>query len=479
VNGFKISENRRQYQRQSAMIATLVALFFLFGPIVPFLFRYSDGVGLISFSLLPFGLLSYYQFLKKPSQKTRVTLITLLSLILLVDISIFSTLFLGMVAVFLATTGWKKIEKKIKSSILITIYSLLITTFWYGPTYWWRILFSPSFAGKPLFSVIGQIGQLLPIALAVTLAAISGKFFKPKQKKLRTNNYQLITISKFAFFWLFIFGFLTLMRFIADPDFWLDWMSYGTELQLGLAIALALLLGKLGRLGALGAWLFLFSFTFNKHVLGSIQKDITKTVEYRIGEALVEEIKKHPGNGKHLPGEALFQGSLLEGGSEAKGSTSERKHPGGGAIAKASLPRGETKTESSTPGEGSSRISPTPGVSGGTPGVNAKVFLSGTTAFWLNAFFDIPQVRGGNDGPSAHPDWRAAAWEIRDGSTGSPQGAQKSVEWLKKLGVSYLVVHTSASEEFWHDFKHPEKFEDAEGLEKVYDQEGDRIYRLN
>ena len=70
--------------------------------------------------------------------------------------------------------------------------------------------------------------------------------------------------------------------------------------------------------------------------------------------------------------------------------------------------------------------SSTPGVSGKTPGVDARAFLSGTTAFWLNAFFDIPQVRGGNDGPSAHPDWRAAAWEIREG-----KDPEKSVEWLK------------------------------------------------
>jgi len=107
---------------------------------------------------------------------------------------------------------------------------------------------------------------------------------------------------------------------------------------------------------------------------------------------------------------------------------------------------------------------------GGDHGV--KALLSGTTTFWLNAFFDIPQVRGGKDEVSVHPTWREAVWEIREGIE-----PEKSVKWLKDLDISYLVVHIEDSEEFYHDFKHPEKFENAFGLEKIYDEEGDRIYR--
>jgi len=102
-----------------------------------------------------------------------------------------------------------------------------------------------------------------------------------------------------------------------------------------------------------------------------------------------------------------------------------------------------------------------------------RVFLSGSTAFWLNSFFDIPQVRGGRDEASIHPAWRQAVWEIREGTD-----PEKSEEWLKELGVSYLVVHTQESEELYHDFTYPDKFEAASSLKKVFSEKGDIIYQV-
>lgn len=32
------------------------------------------------------------------------------------------------------------------------------------------------------------------------------------------------------------------MRFIADPDFWLDWIVYGAEFQMGIGMGLGLML---------------------------------------------------------------------------------------------------------------------------------------------------------------------------------------------------------------------------------------------
>jgi 3-keto-L-gulonate-6-phosphate decarboxylase len=78
------------------------------------------------------------------------------------------------------------------------------------------------------------------------------------------------------------------------------------------------------------------------------------------------------------------------------------------------------------------------------------------------------------DQAAVHPAWREVAWEIREG-----ENPQKALEWLEKLGVDYLVVHTFKSLEFYHDFSNPEKFEGVEGLEKVYDEGGDRIYKIN
>lgn len=248
---------------------------------------------------------------------------------------------------------------------------------------------APSFAGKPLYQVVSQLGQLLPITLAVILAIFSGRFVKLKSRVL-----------KFAFYWLFIFGFLTLIRFISDPDFWLDWSNYTMEIQLGIAIVLAWLaerrLGRLGLFGVMAVYLSLFGYLFPRYVLGTLQKDIAKSVEYQVGQELAKVVR---------------------------------------------------------PGE--------------------KVFLSGSTSFWLNAFFDITQVRGGDDGPSVDRQWRTAAWEIREGTD-----PEKSLNWLKDLNLSYLVIHAPKSQEYYHDFLYPEKFEKSTNLKKIYDKEGDKIYQL-
>jgi len=237
------------------------------------------------------------------------------------------------------------------------------------------------------------------VALAVSLAFLSIKFFKKKN-----------LLRDFCFYFLFVFGFLTLMRFISDPDFWLDWSSYNGQLQMGLAIlggwGVGRWLKQAGKVEGKAVLTFvsvlvivIWSFTFNKYVLGTLQKDIAKSIEYKISSQLAE-------------------------------------------IAK--------------PGE--------------------RVFLSGTTAFWLNslsASWRIPQVRGGKDTVAPHPMWDRNVWEIRDGT--SPEKALKA---LKELGVSYLVVHTEDSDEFYHDFSYPEKFEKIESLEKIYEEEGDIIYQV-
>lgn len=375
---------------RSREVAFLAAIFYALGPIIPFLFRFSSPLNLITFSFLPYVLLSYVKFLEKRTRKSAGLCILSISLIMLVSVAILPSLVLGMVAIFLATSGWESAEEGIKQTFQILFFALLISTVWYTPGYWWRLLFAPSFAGKPLFKVISELAQLLPVALAIGLAVVSGKIIKSGDRAL-----------KFCFYWLFLFGFLTLVRFISDPDFWMDWSAYSTELQLGLAILVGIMLVRVKKayvftlFCSLALCIFLFVLTVDKYVLGTLQRDITGSVEYRIGEFLSEAVK---------------------------------------------------------PGE--------------------RVFLSGSSIFWLNAFFDVVQVRGGADQAAVHPTWDKAAWELREGTD-----IQKSVRWLDELKIDYLVVHTSASSEYYHDFVYPEKFEETTALEKIYDYQGDRIYR--
>ncbi|MCL5095696.1 MAG: energy-coupling factor transporter transmembrane protein EcfT, partial [Patescibacteria group bacterium] len=337
----------------------------------------------------PWIFLLYLKFLQRETKRIRVFLIILISFVLLIDTLILPSLIFGMVCLFLAKTGWQGIKEKIKKTSLLLFLSIMIATLWYTPIYWLAILGTPSWAGKGLSGLIFWILQILPTTLAFILAIFSVKVFKEKNLP-----------RDFLFYWLFVFGFLTLTRFLSDIDFWLDWTAYTMELQLGISLGLSLLLRRFFKntfsVAFLAIYFFIFLFIFNTFVLKTMQKDIKKTVEYQIGEELTRIV-----------------------------------------------------------------------------GPNERAFLSGTTVFWLNAFFDINQVRGGQDQVVVDQNWRKAAWKIRQG-----QNPSKISQWLRKLKINYLVVHTENSREYYHDFVHPEIFDKISSLEKIYDVAGDRIYRV-
>jgi len=366
--------------------------FYGFGWFTVWSLSVTDGLSLISFASLIYGLVLGVRLLKKSSRKRLISLGIVISFVLLLNSLMVPSLVLGMGVICLAVGRWKKLEARLKLIGKVLMASWLgVTLLWYGWSYWWRLLLAPSFAGKATFKVIGEVGKLLPMVLALSLAVLGGRIVRLKSR-----------LAKFSFYWLLVFGFLSLMRFMADPDFWLDWLVYGWELQLGIAIGLGWWLGRAKNrkdwflrgvsLGvAVLVWLGLF-----KNVSKGMQRYVTEGVEYRIGEVLSRLVK---------------------------------------------------------PGE--------------------RVFLSGSTVFWLNGWFDIAQVRGGVDKASVNPDWRQAAWEIREGTE-----VERSLEWLDRLKVTWLVVHGPESEEVYDDFKHPEKFTEVEGLKKVYDEAGDQIYKL-
>lgn len=368
------------------------AVFFLFGFIVPFLFRFSDGLYLITFSFLPYVLILYWKFLRHKSNKIVILLIVSISFVILLDSLIIPTLVIGMICLLLAQRDWNRIEVKIKSSCLLLFAGLLVATVWYTPGYWLTLLGAPSLAGEGLFRVIASLGKILPIALALAAAIFSIRLSKKRE-----------TLRDFTFYWFFIFGFLSFLRFLSDPDFWLDWSAYGIELQLGLGMTFGILTQKLWLTGnkilfgvLFAVYLVFGGIIFNKYVLGTFQRDIKQSLEYQISSQLNK-------------------------------------------IAK--------------PGD--------------------RVFLSGSTAFWLNTFVDLSQVRGGVDQASKDGSWRNSAWEITKG-----EDSQKALEAIKKLGVKYLVVHTNGSQEYYHDFKNTDKYLNSDAFKLLYNRDGDFIYYL-
>lgn len=99
------------------------------------------------------------------------------------------------------------------------------------------------------------------------------------------------------------------------------------------------------------------------------------------------------------------------------------------------------------------------------------MFATGSTAFWLDAFADVPQVRGGADQGATNPWWAHATYQIVSG-----EDAEISLMWLRALNVSYTVVNYPDSRDFYKDYKFPGKFE--ERLKEVYNQAGDVIYEV-
>jgi hypothetical protein len=100
-----------------------------------------------------------------------------------------------------------------------------------------------------------------------------------------------------------------------------------------------------------------------------------------------------------------------------------------------------------------------------------SVYLSGSHAFWLDVFSNVPQLRGGDDQASTNPWWRQVNYQILNGKLG-----QTSVLLAKAVGIKYIVVSYPGSTEFYPDFVFPRKFEGL--LQKVYDQQKMAIFQV-
>ncbi len=375
------------------IISSLVAILLLILP-----WRYLSALALseasiiLAKNLLPLALLAFWNYLTDKNVKTTIISLITISLLLLINSSILPILVVGISALVLAKAFNKgkvrKLEKYLKPSLLILIAGLLVPTFWYGPSYWYVILTNPSIGGAPGFKAILRVIDLLrygaPLFLAVIAVYSSGKI------KSR--------ISVFTLTWTFTFLFLTIFRFIGDPDFWQDWTAWLFELEIGVALVASQLIVTLKR--AKNSQFSILNFQlFDRRIL------------------LIAILILIP----FLTTNYVY--GLLH----------------------------KPKLISKTIPEGVRSLEKLAEVAG-----NKRVFLSGSTVFWANALYDLNQVRGGHDQVATHPFWDHAAFQLREGSSPELAGA-----WLKTLGVQYVLVHSPLSLEAYHDFKNVDKWKEV------------------
>ncbi|MFZ5392035.1 MAG: hypothetical protein ACOZAR_02460 [Patescibacteria group bacterium] len=93
-----------------------------------------------------------------------------------------------------------------------------------------------------------------------------------------------------------------------------------------------------------------------------------------------------------------------------------------------------------------------------------RVYLTGTPAFWLNVFSDVPQIRGGADNAQPNPWWADASYQINKG-----EDPQLLKSWLKILNIKYILVNYPESGTHYVDYENYERFADFDLVTKFAD----------
>jgi len=105
-----------------------------------------------------------------------------------------------------------------------------------------------------------------------------------------------------------------------------------------------------------------------------------------------------------------------------------------------------------------------------------RVMVPGSSAFWLTAFSDTPEIWGFEQAVTDRK-IRDAVFAIYHGEPAGPHNAEDAVLWLKALGVQAVGVSGPSSTEFYRPFSSPKKFEGV--LEPLWrGSSDDVIYRV-
>ncbi len=230
-------------------------------------------------------------------------------------------------------------------------------------------------------------------------------------KKMLKKLSNLTLLGLFGFI---IFGVVTLVSYFADPDFWQDYTRFGRSLDLSIAFLIGGVVFQQKNIRRsfrlLFYWLLLIVLIY-------------QTISLR-GSGLMSEVG------------SIFESSEYQVGSELQ-----------------QLLLSECKTSETC---------------------EERAYLSGSSAFWFNAWFPYAQVRGGSEMGSLNDWWPHGSFQIREGRT-----SDLTRLWLEAMGVEFVVVHGQDSDEIYHDFRHPSKFDEMDGWEATSKGEGNVIYQNN
>jgi hypothetical protein len=103
-----------------------------------------------------------------------------------------------------------------------------------------------------------------------------------------------------------------------------------------------------------------------------------------------------------------------------------------------------------------------------------RVYVTGSTSFWLNAFTDTPQLIGCCDQGESMPVLQAVPYAVNPPKTVAE--TRQTRAWLQALGVRALVVNGAASTDEYKDIKAPERF--AGLFDLLHEQNGDSVYAV-
>jgi hypothetical protein len=103
-----------------------------------------------------------------------------------------------------------------------------------------------------------------------------------------------------------------------------------------------------------------------------------------------------------------------------------------------------------------------------------RVYVTGSTAFWLNAFTTTPQLIGCCDQGQSMPVLNEVPYKVNIAV--SPAITEEGIDWLRALGVQAMVVNGSTSTDEYKDIRAPERFDGV--LPLLHRENGDSIYSV-